>query len=70
MPTTSCTSRGRIQSHQRDTDFTGNVLGEDIFLDETIVGEVQEVEQFSINIAKKKPQPHQAHVQPLGEVLP
>ena len=58
MLTTSRTSRGRIQLHQRDADFTGDVLGDNIVIDETIVEEVQAVEQFSIDIATKKNHPN------------
>ena len=55
MPTSGRGSRrGRIFPHQRDADFTGEVLGEDLTLEDNHVEQVQEVEQFSLDENTKK----------------
>ena len=45
---------GRILPHQRDADFSGELLGDKIVIEETHVENVQSVEQFSIDVETKK----------------
>ena len=45
---------GQIQPHQRNADFDGKLLGENIVLEEPHIEEVQAVEQFSLDEDTKK----------------
>lgn len=47
-------SGGRIHPHQRNANFDGELLGDNIVLEESHIEEVQAVEQFSIDTATKK----------------
>ena len=46
--------RGRTHPHQRDADFSGQLLGDDIELDETYISNVQETEDFKIDVLTKR----------------
>ena len=45
---------GRIHPHQRDANFSGNLLGDDIVLDESHVTSVQSTEQFTLDVDTKR----------------
>jgi hypothetical protein len=45
---------GRIHPHQRDANFSGNLLGDDIVLDESHVTSVQSTEQFMLDVDTKQ----------------
>ena len=44
---------GRVLPHQRNADFSGEVLGDNITIEETHVHNVQSVEQYSIDLESK-----------------
>ena len=55
MPARGCGGQGgRIFPHQQDADFTGEVLGDNIHLEENHIEQVQETKQFSLDIDTKK----------------
>ena len=45
--------QGRIHPHQRNGDFSGNLLGENLERDGAYVSNVQETEQHSIDYKTK-----------------
>ena len=45
---------GHILPHQRDADFSGELLGNEIKIEDTHVENVQSVDQFSIDVETKK----------------
>ena len=47
-------TRGRIFPHQRNANFSGEVLGENITIANEHAEEVQLIEQFSIDVGSKK----------------
>ena len=50
----STRGQGRIHPHQRNADFSGELLGEDIDHDERYVSNVHATEQHSINYKTKR----------------
>ena len=46
--------RGRIHPHQRNADFTGSLLGDNIELGESYVSNVQATEDFKVDIKTKR----------------
>ena len=46
--------QGRIHPHQRNADFSGNILGENLERDGSYVSNVQETEQHSIDYKTKR----------------
>ena len=45
---------GRIHPHQRDADFTGPLLGENIQLPDTYVTNIQSTEQHNVKVSTKR----------------
>ena len=54
MPRGSSHKTGRIHPHQRDADFSGAVLGDDIVLEDRYVTSVQDTEQYNICVKTKR----------------
>ena len=51
---TTTHQQGRIHPHQRDADFSGEVLGDDIVLNKNFISNVQDTEDFKIDIKTKR----------------
>ena len=45
---------GHIHPHQRDANFSGNLLGDNIILDEAHMTNVQSTEQFTLDVDTKQ----------------
>ena len=46
--------QGRIHPHQRNADFTGSLLGDEIELGDTYISNVQATEDFKIEVKTKR----------------
>ena len=45
--------QGRIYPHQQEADFSGEFLGDNIVIDATFISNVQDTEDFKIDIKTK-----------------
>ena len=51
---TTTHQQGRIHPHQRNADFTGSLLGDEIELGDSYVSNVQATEDFKIDVKTKR----------------